>query len=257
MYYNIYMFIISFLLLNMSSSPQKHSNSTTRHLGLAAVVASLSLAAIWLVENMRSRASSVVSGNASNTPISEKMEGPMLALSNYSYRNNEGHYRATVDWIYGTDGTPTSPSVLAWTDKNIPADTPRARGAAVHIPNFNAVSRRADIDETYDINLALTIDTVDISKMTDEAFIDFLKNGDSSSFFETEEGQEEIADRIRAVYNSISLEESEQLSKEEDAIFQEFLSRIQLARTGRSMPRNPLSYDELSKKLMDETPGIK
>lgn len=257
------MFTISFFILNMSSSPQKHSNSTTRLLGLAAVAASLSLAAIWLVENMRSRASSVVNGNASNTPISEKMEGPMLAVSKHSYRNNEGHYRATVDSIYGTDGTPTSPSVLAWTDKNIPADTPRAWGAAVHIPNFNAVSRRADIDKVYGIRLALTPDSVDISKMTDEAFIDFLKNGDSSSFFETEEGQEKIADRIRAVYNSISLGESEQLSKEEDAIFQEVLSQVLLWRAARIERANreksgeTRTYKQMSDDLMNEIRGIK
>ena len=99
----------------MKSPSQNHSNSARTNLKFVAIVGGLSLATGLFMQNTKLRTSSALDGGTNKAPISETTEGPLLAVNNFSYRysENRGNYRDTVDEMYGTNNTPTSPSVLA------------------------------------------------------------------------------------------------------------------------------------------------
>lgn len=139
------------------------------------------------MQNTKSRTSSTLDGDTPKAPISETTGGPLLAVNNMSYRNpaNRGSYRDVVDEMYGTNNTPTFPSVLAGIHEEIPENTPRVPGAAVHIPHNNAGPRVADTNAYYGINTVPATDDSRISSMSDDEFIAMFDQANRVPFFST------------------------------------------------------------------------
>lgn len=196
------------------------------------------------MQNTKLRTSSALEGDVSETPISEKTQGPLLAVNNMSYRNpaNKESYRTVVDEMYGTNNTPTSPSVLAGIREEISVDTPRLTGAIFHKPNTNAGSRIADIKEYYDVD---SVPAADISVMTDDEIIERIVNFDTVWV----RSLSVVDDKL---FFKRAFETQYFQSAENKRLLDKFIASLLLSKAAQEQGRSATTYEEASERIRAE-----